>query len=238
MIDELLLMALLERLRDHPDERESWTQLMRLLWGYLVQSAGRWLGPRFAETDREDIAQEVLLCIYEEEPWEFATRPRMFLAFVRRVVHRRVVDFIRKTRTDWAHLEPEASWTITEWTEAFLAGASETEVCRQCEEELEDLQARLAQDELDRQILAERAAGCTQDEVAERLGVDNATVWRRLNRMKRVCGEGEKKWKGERRGVSPPWKRTHGGLTPRRSPPRLFLALGDLRSRESGQGET
>ncbi len=30
---------------------------------------------------------------------------------------------------------------------------------------------------------------------------------------------------GERRGVSPPWKRTHGGLTPRRSPPRLFLKL-------------
>ncbi len=31
---------------------------------------------------------------------------------------------------------------------------------------------------------------------------------------------------GERRGVSPPVGAFTGGLTPRRSPPRLFLTLG------------
>ncbi len=41
-------------------------------------------------------------------------------------------------------------------------------------------------------------------------------IWRTARRKPAVES-------GERCGVRPPWKRTHGGLTPRRSPPRLLL---------------
>ncbi len=84
--------------------------------------------------------------------------------------------------------------------------------------------------------VSRRVSGRINTRVGEPSGVSRRVSGRVLTRPLTGLGspesrlflklwEPEKKWEGERRGVSPPCASFHGGLTPRRSPPQLFLTL-------------
>src|SRR5438128_2061119 len=89
-------LSLLDRLRSAPDE-PSWQRLAEL-YAPLVR---RWLGQQgLAESDAEDVSQEILLVLVREVPsFDHNGRRGAFRAWVRGITLHRLRSFWRSRRT-------------------------------------------------------------------------------------------------------------------------------------------
>jgi RNA polymerase sigma factor (sigma-70 family) len=186
MIDNVLLGPLLEKLRADQGDQASRAQLTALLRPQVTQSVRYRAGVHLCLSEHDDIAQEVFVNILKKQLWKKTACPVRFLGLLACVLKRRVADWLRSSRIKRGKLDLEGSQAKQKWKALFTATPSESEVHQRTEEELEYVQASIARDELDRRIVAELAQGKKQKEIADELGVNAATVSRRLDQMRQA----------------------------------------------------
>ena len=134
--------------------------------------------------DPEDIAQEVLLRVAKACIWERVACPEVFLGFVSKTTKNKVANQVRYLRRQRRNPDREGSPAIEQLVQSPLQDMDDEEFNRRTEQALAELIAQIARDDLDGRILGCRAEGMRQKEMAERLGVDDSTISRRLQRLK------------------------------------------------------
>jgi RNA polymerase sigma factor (sigma-70 family) len=88
-------LSLLERLRTRPDDG-AWERLVTIYRPWIV----RWLTRHgLADSDADDLAQEILLVVLRELPhFQHNQRPGAFRSWLRKIVVHRLQDFARSQR--------------------------------------------------------------------------------------------------------------------------------------------